>query len=145
MNYFLNIINSLLSLVSGHLVTLKYFFKKPVTIQYPKERRYIYPRFRGRLKLNKDEKTGKPKCTSCLLCEKICPNRSIAISYDKDEKNRRLLKEFIIDFSTCLFCGLCTEVCPFTAISHTNEFEYGEYDRSKLIYNKNQLLGDSEK
>ena len=29
-------------------VTLRHFFKKPITVQYPEEKVRIYPRFRGR-------------------------------------------------------------------------------------------------
>ena len=36
-------------------LTLRYFFTKPVTVQYPEERVKLYPRFRGRHELRQDD------------------------------------------------------------------------------------------
>ena len=34
-------------IAKGMGVTLKNFFKKPITVQYPKQIRHMHPRFRG--------------------------------------------------------------------------------------------------
>ena len=43
------------ALIQGMSITLKYFFRKPITLQYPKEKRQPYERFRGAQQLVKDE------------------------------------------------------------------------------------------
>ena len=40
-------------LFSGMILTLKYMFKKPVTINYPYEKSPLSPRFRGELALRR--------------------------------------------------------------------------------------------
>ena len=40
-------------------VTLGYLFKKPVTIQYPEEKRTPFPRYRARIVLTRDPDGGE--------------------------------------------------------------------------------------
>ena len=75
-----NVINILKSfalkeLVSGMWLTLKYMFKKPVTINYPYEKGPLSPRFRGEHALRRYP-NGEERCISCKLCEVICPRPS---------------------------------------------------------------------
>ena len=63
-------------------VTLKYFFTKPVTVQYPKEPVRLYPRFRGRHELRRYEDgpyKGLERCIGCALCAAYCPTQCIYV------------------------------------------------------------------
>ena len=65
------------NIAKGLGVTLKHFFKKPVTVQYPKQMRAINPRFRGAVAMVRDYETGKERCVGCGLCSAVCPAKFI--------------------------------------------------------------------
>ena len=63
-------------------LTLKYFFTKPVTVQYPEEPVNLYPRFRGRHLLRRYEEgpyEGLERCIGCSLCAAYCPTQCIYV------------------------------------------------------------------
>ncbi len=79
----------LTEIVKGMLMTLKYFFKKKVTINYPHEKGPLSPRFRGEHALRRYE-NGEERCIACKLCESICPAQAITIEADiHDDGTRR--------------------------------------------------------
>ncbi|HEY0244123.1 MAG TPA: NADH-quinone oxidoreductase subunit I, partial [Mucilaginibacter sp.] len=55
------------AIFSGLATTMKHFFRKPVTISFPEERREFSENFRGMHSLKRDE-NGKERCTACGLC-----------------------------------------------------------------------------
>ena len=59
-------------LVSGLWLTLKYFFRRKATINYPYERTPLSPRFRGEHALRRYP-NGEERCIACKLCEAVCP------------------------------------------------------------------------
>lgn len=74
---------------SGMALTLKYFFKKPVTINYPFEKGPLSPRFRGEHALRRYP-NGEERCIACKLCEAICPAQAITIEAEmRDDGSRR--------------------------------------------------------
>ena len=114
-------------------------FRKRATIQYPEERPYIPPRWRGRIILSRDP-DGEERCVACNLCAVACPVGCIALQATEDEHGRRYPEFFRINFSRCIFCGYCEEACPTYAIQLTTDFEMGEYVRQNLVYEKEDLL-----
>ena len=60
-DYFKNIWGALSTTVAGMKITGRYFFQKPVTIQYPDEQMPIPDRYRGIHYLEQD------KCIECHL------------------------------------------------------------------------------
>lgn len=72
----------LAELVSGFVLTLKYMFKKPVTINYPYEKGPLSPRFRGEHALRRYP-NGEERCIACKLCEAICPAQAITIEAEE--------------------------------------------------------------
>ena len=129
----------------GFWVTFKAQFKKPNTVQYPEERPDIHPRFHGRHQLNRYE-DGLEKCVGCELCAWACPADAILVEgADNTDKERfspgeRYGKVYQINYLRCIFCGLCIEACPTRALTMTNEFELADTTRSKLIFEKEDLL-----
>jgi NADH-quinone oxidoreductase subunit I len=66
----------LYDILCGMFLTLKYFFKPKVTIDYPYEKSPISPRFKGEHALRRYE-NGEERCIACKLCEAICPAQAI--------------------------------------------------------------------
>src|SRR5690242_17347675 len=63
----------------GMAITIKHFFKKKATINYPEQTRPFSPVFRGLQILNRDEE-GRENCTACGLCEVACPKDAVYLS-----------------------------------------------------------------
>ena len=114
-------------------------FHPRVTVQYPEQKPYLAPRYRGRIVLTRDSEGGE-RCVACYLCAVACPVDCIALQATEDENGRRYPAFFRINFSRCIYCGYCEEACPTYAIQLTPDFEMGEYIRSNLVYEKEDLL-----
>jgi len=121
------------------LILLTHLFRKRVTVPYPEKKSYVPPRFRGRIILSRDPDGGE-RCVACYLCSAACPVDCIALQATEDETGRRYPEWFRINFSRCIFCGFCEEACPTYAIQLTPDFEMGEYERTNLVYEKEDLL-----
>lgn len=122
--------------------TVTYNYHKAITMQYPKEKWTPYPRFRGFIRLTRDEE-GNLKCIGCGMCARACPVECISIKAEGKGKERRPV-EFTIDFGWCLFCGLCVEVCPVAgkAIEMTSYYEAATYDKDELVFDIEKLQED---
>ena len=132
-------------LVLGLWIVFTRTFTKPVTVQYPEERPYLPPRWRGRIVLTRDP-DGEERCVACHLCAVACPVDCIALQATEDPtaRERRYPEFFRINFSRCIFCGFCEEACPTYAIQLTPDFYMSEYNRRNLVYEKEDLLIDGE-
>lgn len=127
------------SLLKSIYTVFMTMFRKRVTIQYPEQRPYIPPRWRGRIILSRDP-DGQERCVACYLCAAACPAGCISLQSATDGQGRKYPEFFRINFSRCIFCGFCEEACPTYAIQLTTDFEMGEYKRQNLVYEKNDLL-----
>ena len=116
-----------------------HMFRRRVTVQYPDEKPYLAPRWRGRIILSRDPDGGE-RCVACHLCSVVCPVECIALQATEDASGRRYPEFFRINFSRCIFCGFCEDACPTYAIQLTPDFEMGEYKRPNLVYEKEDLL-----
>jgi len=119
-------------------IAFSHMFRKRETVQYPEEKPYLPPRWRGRIVLTRDPDGGE-RCVGCYLCAAACPVDCIALQATEDEHGRRYPEFFRINFSRCIFCGYCEEACPTYAIQLIPDFEMGEYDRQNLVYEKEHL------
>lgn len=129
----------LLELMQGMAVTLRYFFKPKITIQYPEEKTPLSPRFRGLHALRRYP-NGEERCIACKLCESVCPAMAIHIESAEREDGSRRTTRYDIDLTKCIFCGMCEEACPVDAIVETRIFEYHGEKRGDLYYTKDMLL-----
>ena len=108
-----------------------------ITVQYPEEKLPVPDRFRFVPFLVTDEPTagqlyGKPWCTACGACAKVCPPQCIWIERGKLPNGRPdpRPEKFYIDIDICMNCGLCDEFCPFDAIKMDHDYELASFDRS---------------
>lgn len=133
------------NLLIGLGITFKNMLTKPVTFQYPEEKRTMPERYRGRHFLNRDE-NGLERCVGCSLCSINCPVGCIhVVSAENTETNRvspgeRYAAVYEINLLRCIYCGYCEEACPVDAVVLREHYELADYDRDKYIATKQDLL-----
>ncbi len=136
--YLTDILEGAWSLVAGGGVPGPYFFKKPVTVIYPKER-IPMKRFKGPIAFVVDKKTDDHLCIACNACIKICPSRCMSLEIGKSAPppvssassgpiasqsketgggGKRVLTDFKVNYMLCSLCSLCIDVCPTDALKH---------------------------
>jgi NADH-quinone oxidoreductase subunit I len=124
-------------------VTIKVFFRKKVTEQYPENRKtlVISERWRAELTMPHDQ-NNEHACTACGICQTNCPNGTINIVSKmidtEDGKKKKVLDKYFYDLGSCTFCNLCVITCPSDAIAFSNNFENAVFTRSKLVEKLNR-------
>lgn len=137
----MSILNDVKAIAVGMWTTWKHIFRRPVTIQYPDQKRTPFPRFRARIVLTRDPDGGE-RCVACYLCSAACPVDCISMQSAELPDGRRYAAWFRINFSRCIYCGLCAEACPTLAIQMTPDYEFCKRDVMDMVYEKEDLLID---
>ena len=119
-------------------------FKKKVTINYPYEKNFLSPRFRGEHALRRYP-NGEERCIACKLCEAVCPAQAITIESEPRADGSRRTTRYDLDMTKCIYCGLCEESCPVDAIVEGPNFEFATETRAELMYNKDKLLANGDR
>jgi NADH-quinone oxidoreductase subunit I len=135
---------TLWELLVGMRLTLKYFFAKKVTIQFPEEKTPTSPRFRG-IHAQRRYPNGEERCIACKLCEAACPALAITIEAEPREDGTRRTTVYDIDLFKCVYCGFCEEACPVDAIVLTRFQDYHIENRGENILTKEKLLALGDK
>ena len=130
----------LLELIRGLMVTLREQFKPHFTVEYPKERLQLRPRFRGVPRLRNHPENGEDLCIACNQCAIACPDNCITMVAEARPAGALLkgkrAKVFVIDYERCCLCGLCVDPCPtepITAIYMSHDFELAHYKRDRFV------------
>ena len=141
----------IIAILKGLVITIKHFFKKKVTIQYPEQQREFSPVYRGQHSLMRDDE-GRERCTACGLCALSCPAEAITMkAAERKEGEEQLYREekyaavYEINMLRCIFCGLCEEACPKQAIylTKSKKLVKPRLNRQDFIWGKDKLVDPS--
>lgn len=141
-SYFGSLFQGIGSLLTGMKTTIKVYFRKKVTEQYPENRMELkmFDRFRGTLTMPHNE-NNEHHCIACGLCQLACPNDTIKVTSTtietEDGKKKKVLAQYEYDLGSCVYCQLCVNACPHDAITFDQVFEHAVFDRSKLVLTLN--------
>jgi NADH-quinone oxidoreductase subunit I len=109
---------------------LKEVFKPGrITVQYPRERRYLPANFRGLITYDIE------KCISCFQCAYICPANAIAMKTAPDGRFYPC-----INYAKCIFCHFCVDTCTRGALSPTKISDAAFQDLKSMLITTEKLL-----
>lgn len=154
-----NALSGLWSLVVGLSVTGNQFYRRTITVHYPRRTVDNLSTFRGPTELipsDKDPMTSK--CILCGMCAQSCPSGCIEIESHQEEeaeaeepkaqapaeagsdpekkappkkkKKIKVMDRYCLDFSLCSLCGQCVQVCPVDALRFSTDVYLAGYSRS---------------
>ena len=141
----MSVLDPFVEIARGLVQTFKYMLEKPVTFQYPEQKREVRPRLRGRHVLKRYD-NGLEKCIGCSLCAAACPSDAIFVeSAENTDAERyspgeRYASTYEINMLRCIYCGFCEDACPTEAITLGDNYELSFENRRDAIYTKEMLI-----
>ena len=130
-------------LLTGLWTTFRHMFKPKVAVNYPYQKVPMFPKYRGKQVLMRDE-NGLEKCVACGLCSVACPADAIYLEAAENDgtvmAGPRYAKVYQIHKTRCIFCGYCEEACPVSAIFMGKDYELAVYSKDDFIWDKADLL-----
>jgi len=140
-NYVREILTGFYSLLAGMAVTIRYFVKPIVTVQYPRQQLEMSPRYRGYPQFIIDDETHTHRCIACEMCARICPSQLIQVEGVKfPGAKQRVATKYLHEHYYCSLCGLCTEVCPTEALEYSKAYRLAGYHREDFVIDHLALL-----
>lgn len=111
---------------------LRQAIRRPWTVLYPREKRVLPLRARGR-HLHLGGLTGT--CIGCGRCARVCPNVAITVTRKKPKEESYI----DIDYSRCIYCGYCVDQCQSGSLFHLPNYELSVYSFDALKMDKTDL------
>src|SRR3977135_2693465 len=130
-------------LITGFVTTFRHMFKPKVSVNYPYQKVPMFPKYRGKQVLMRDEH-GLEKCVACGLCSVACPADAIYLEAAENDgtvaAGPRYASVYQIHKTRCIFCGYCEEACPVGAIFMGKDYELAVYSKDDFVWDKTDLL-----
>ncbi len=144
----------MLGVLKSLATTVAIAVRRPVTVQYPTQKKELPHRSRGFPTLLWDFEHDEPFCTGCQVCARYCPTDCMTVTMKDNPKyaegkspRKKIVDRFYIDYARCMRCNICVEVCNFDAIVMDNTWrsvELSRYDRQDLVMDLEALLAPSK-
>ena len=152
--YFVDLWESVSTVLIGMGVTFRHLFTRSVTQQYTADE-LPEERWRSPLDIPKDALQERSRmrlhvkiedCIGCKQCERACPVDCIHIENEKRARDapaifaadgtaiKQTVVQFDIDMSLCCYCQLCVFPCPTDCILMTPNYEFGGQTKGDLLY-----------
>ncbi len=152
--YFVDLWESVSTVVIGMAVTFRHLFTRSVTQQYTADE-LPEERWRSPLDIPKESLMERSRmklhvkiedCIGCKQCERACPVDCIHIDNEKRARDapkifaadgtaiKQTVVKFDIDMSLCCYCQLCVFPCPTDCILMTPNYEFGGKTKGDLLY-----------
>jgi NADH-quinone oxidoreductase subunit I len=138
-----DLISNVRSFLIGFATTFKYMFKPAVTVNYPDQKVPMYPKWRGKQVLMRDE-LGLEKCVACGLCAVACPADAIYLEAAENDGTVMAGPRYAITYQIhkmrCIYCGMCEEACPVSAVFMGKDYELAVYNKNEFVWDKKDML-----
>lgn len=146
--YLRDIKQGAVSIIIGHIVTFRNFWRPSITDRYPHrnpEKNWEpRPGYRGGFAQLKSDEAGRElRCIACMRCARVCPVGCIHIEGDGKGKERWPTL-FYIDMGLCVYCHQCVEACPVDALTMTKEYDISRLSRENLVRDLDGLIAAGE-
>ena len=128
----------------GFATTFKHIFKKPITVNYPDQKVPMFPKYRGKQVLMRDE-NGLEKCVACGLCSVACPADAIYLEAAENDGTRPggpALRVGLPDPQDALHLLrlLRGSLSRSSAIFMGKDYELAVYSKDDFVWDKQDLL-----
>ena len=146
MSYFKEIAVGFWSLLAGMAVTIRYFVKPIVTVQYPRQKIADVPEIPG---LSPVYHRSRDRHPPVHRLRNVLPHLPVPTDHrGRDEvpgeKQKRATK-YLHEHQYCSLCGLCVEVCPTTALEFSKEYRLAGFRREDCVIDHLILLQKRQK
>ena len=115
-------------IAKGMALTLKHFFRRPITTQYPEQRLNVSRRIRGNQLI-----WEKGACIADSACSRACPVGCLTMVTSRDENRKLKVDKMELDIGLCISCGLCVEACTQHCLFMSCDYEKSAYSRKNFI------------
>ena len=134
--YLGGLVHGISTLATGMKTSIKVYFRKKVTEQYPENRKELkmFDRFRGTLNMPHNE-NNEHRCVACGLCQMACPNDTIKVISERQRTARRRKSWQDMNMTWVLVCSVnFVSMLVRTMLSRSTRTSNMRYSTGRSLY-----------